>query len=122
MTLGDMASNTITTTRQINFDTDAGVARQRMLQAVAQRKGKVVEDQETIVAKFGSQLLMRLVGGWFVSSSTLPVKATISFTPLEAGTLVRIAVGDAMGVGVKTGMNDKFTTAVNEIADVLAAA
>ena len=117
-----MASNTITATRQINFDIDAGAARQRMLQAVARRSGKIVEEKDEIVAKFGSQLLMRLVGGWFVSSSTLPVRATLSFSPLESGTLVRIHVGDAMGVGVKTGMNDKFTTAVNEIADALAAA
>lgn len=86
------------------------------------RKGTVTDEGGVLVAKFGSQLLMRLVGGWFVSASTLPVRAQAAFASTDNGTLVTIDVGDAMGVGVKAGMNSKFTEAVNAVADTLAAA
>ena len=93
-----------------------------MKAAIVARKGDLVEEGDAVTAKFGSQVLMRLVGGWFVPASTLPVKAQATFAPSDAGTLVSIHVGDAMGVGVKAGMNGKFTDAVNGIADTLAAA
>lgn len=63
-----------------------------------------------------------LIGGWFISPSSLPVRAHATFTPSDAGTLVSIHVGDAMGVGVKTGMNEKYNEAVHGVAEAPAAA
>ena len=86
------------------------------------RSGTVSDEGEALTATFGSQLMLRLIGGWFISPSSLPVKAQATFAAHDTGTLVSIHVGDAMGVGVKTGMNDKYNQAVHEVAEALAAA
>lgn len=117
-----MASNTITTTRSLTTSMAPDAAREAMRQAMAARKGKVVDEADGVAAKFGSQVLMRLIGGWLSPASWLPVRATATFVALDAGTQVNVHVGDAMGVGFKAGMNGKYEKAVNELADALAAA
>lgn len=115
-----MASNTITTTRSLTTSLAPDAARNAMRQAMTARNGKLSDESDAIAAKFGSQVLMRLVGGWLSPASWLPVRATATFVALDAGTQVNIQVGDAMGVGIKAGMNSKYEIAVNEIADTLA--
>ncbi|MFK7917280.1 MAG: hypothetical protein AB8G14_04315 [Ilumatobacter sp.] len=116
-----MASNTITTTRSITTAMAPDAARDVMRQAMSARNGKLTDEADGVAAKFGSQVLMRLIGGWLSPASWLPVRAKASFTALDSGTQIELHVGDAMGVGIKSGMNKKYESAVAEIANTLAA-
>lgn len=116
-----MASNTITTTRSVSTSMAPDAAREAVRQAMTGRKGKIEDEADALAAKFGSQVLMRLIGGWLSPASWLPVRASATFVALDTGTQVNVHVGDAMGIGFKAGMNSKYETAVNEIADALAA-
>ncbi|MFN3255007.1 MAG: hypothetical protein ACE37B_04880 [Ilumatobacter sp.] len=117
-----MASNTITTTRDFTIAGSREQAEERIRRAITTRKGKIASADDGLTAKFGSQVMIRLIGGWIAPTKFFPVKATATFAASDAGTDVRIHVGDAMGVGTKKGMTKKYEQAVNELADHLAAA
>ncbi len=116
-----MASGTITTSRQVIIEGSADEARQRVRSALSAKGGKVTDDADGLSAKFGSQLLLRLVGGWFIPAGKFPMKALASFVPAGSGTAVTIEVADAMGVGMKAGIKGKYGRGVTELADQLAA-
>jgi hypothetical protein len=116
-----MASGTITTSRQLTIAAPPDQARQRVQAALSAQGGKVADDGAGLSAKFGSQLLLRLVGGWFIPAGKFPMKATATFSPAGAGTSVTIDVADAMGVGVKAGIKGKYERGVTQLADQLAA-
>lgn len=116
-----MASGTISTTRQITLASTPDRARELMQQAMVARKGKIQTDEAVLTAKFGSQLMLRLIGGWLIPVSAFPVKADATFAPVDGGTAVTINVADSMGVGMKAGMKGKYEKSVNGHADALAA-
>lgn len=118
--MAGMASNTITTTREFTIAGPREEAEAHVRSAVAARKGKITQDGDGFTAKFGSQAMVRLIGGWIVPTKFFPVKATATFAASDVGTNVRLHVGDAMGVGTKAGMTKKYQQAVNEVADHLA--
>lgn len=111
-----MASNTINTTRTIEFAGPPDAAREAMQQAMVARKGKITDDEGELSAKFGSQLMLRIVGGWLMPTKTFPVKAHAAFVPTANGTEVTLRVADAMGVGTKAGMKGKYERAVTDLA------
>jgi hypothetical protein len=62
---------------------------------------KIVDEQTNeIRVKQGSQLLTRLLGGWFVSPATLPKAATVSVRQKEDGVLVRALIEESLGFGI----------------------
>ncbi len=65
-----------------------------------QRKMQIItqEDRE-FVAKQGSQLLTRLLGGWFVPATWLPKRATVRLRQVEGGTRVSAVIEETMGFG-----------------------
>lgn len=112
-----MASNTINTSRTIQFAGPPEAARSVMQDAMVGRKGKILDGgDEYLSAKFGSQAMLRIVGGWLMSARFFPVKAHASFTPTSDGTEIILTVTDSMGVGTKAGMKAKYEQAVTEVA------
>jgi hypothetical protein len=62
---------------------------------------KIVDEQTNeIRVKQGSQLLTRLLGGWFVSAATLPKAATVSVRHRDDGVLVRALIEETLGFGI----------------------
>jgi hypothetical protein len=62
---------------------------------------KIVEEYgNEIRVKQGSQFLMRLLGGWFVSAATLPKAATVTVRQTEDGVRVRALIEETMGFGI----------------------
>lgn len=55
---------------------------------------------DEILLRGGSQVAMRLLGGWFVKPTTLPRRATVKLMAGAEGTRVDARIEDAMGVGV----------------------
>jgi hypothetical protein len=115
-----MASGTITTTRQLTLAAAPEQAAQRVQAALAAQGGKAA-GADGLSATYGSQVLLRLVGGMFIPTSKFPMRATAALTPAGAGTTVTLEVADAMGVGLKAGIKRKYERAVTELADRLAA-
>ena len=116
-----MASGTITATRTATVPLDEAAARQAVSRAAAARKGTIETQLPTLTASFGSQLWLRLVGGLFISTQRFPVRASVSFEPVEGGTQLTVDAADSMGVGYKAGVKNKYQRAVDEVADALAA-
>jgi hypothetical protein len=68
----------------------------------AQNKMNVDEAEagDEILLRGGSQVAMRLLGGWFVKPTTLPKRATVKLISGPEGTRVDAKIEDAMGPGV----------------------
>lgn len=112
-----MASNTINTTRTIQHTGPPEAARSAMTEAMVGRKGKILDGGDGYLsAKFGSQVMLRIAGGWLMPTKFFPVKAHASFTETSDGTEITLTVADAMGVGTKAGMKAKYERAVIEVA------
>lgn len=116
-----MASGTVSTQRRISIAAPVGAAAAHVRAALTAQGGTPADDPTGISAKYGSQVLLRLIGGWFIPASKFPMKATASLVPTATGTDVVLDVSDAMGVGVKAGIKGKYERGVTELADALAA-
>lgn len=79
-------------------------------------------DSNHIEGRLGSQLALRLKGGWIASPSDFPILVGVALQPMSSGTEVRIAVADGLGIGSKWGMRKKYEQSVAEVADALVAA
>ena len=68
----------------------------------AQNKMNVDEagTADEILLRGGSQVALRLLGGWFVKPTTLPKRATVKLVPGAEGTRVDAKIEDAMGPGL----------------------
>ncbi|MFA5875952.1 MAG: hypothetical protein WC901_04665 [Candidatus Margulisiibacteriota bacterium] len=86
-------------------------------------KGNIVRSDGTIIeCDLGSLVKSRLLGEFFVSKSTLPKKAMISFKDAEGGdTQVTLDVRDAHKYGVKWGYVKKYEKALEGVADSILA-
>lgn len=81
----------------------AAALRRRLLRFFREHKMKLVLDEEgefhCLRAAQGSQLWTRLLGGWFVSSTTLPKEARVTFGETSKGLLLRVNIEETMGFG-----------------------
>jgi hypothetical protein len=81
----------------------AAALRRRLLRFFREHKMKLVFDEEgefhSLRAAQGSQLWTRLLGGWFVSSTTLPKEARVTFSETSKGLLLRVTIEETMGFG-----------------------
>ena len=82
-------------------------------------KGKNVKsDEDYIECDFGSLLMSRLIGEFWVSKATLPKKAEIHFEGIGSNeTKVKILVRDTHKYGIKMGYVKKYEKALQELAD-----
>jgi len=72
----------------------------------------VRHDGVAIVAKAGSELTIRLKGGWLASASEFPVEIIVQAWPIEGGTTIRIDARDTWSFGGRLGMRTKYTNAI----------
>jgi hypothetical protein len=70
----------------------------------------------------GSQAKMRLLGGAFIASTSLPTRTVLTMVESGTGTQVTVTADDAVGFGVKTGMNGKYQQWLGEIVEGIQAA
>ncbi|OWK45141.1 hypothetical protein [Fimbriiglobus ruber] len=109
------------------WDVDRGLesTRKRVLRFLDDVDMKVIEDDdEKIVAKQGSQLKTRLLGGWFVSPESLPKRATIRLRETSEGTRVKAVIEESLGFGIldpilKGKYEKYFDTWMDDLADAV---
>lgn len=58
------------------------------------------EDNDELVATQGSQLLTRLLGGWFVPPKWLPQRVTIRWRRTADGVRIRVYFEETLGFGI----------------------
>ncbi len=65
------------------------------------RKVSIVESRDgEIAGKQGSQLVTRLLGGWFVKPATFPKLLAIRYEKHNSGCLINVRIEESMGFGV----------------------
>ena len=78
--------------------------RAELLRFLRKRRMQVVDEEDgefaTIRAEQGSQLWTRLLGGWFVSATRLPKRATLTFSATTKGTVLRAGIEESLGFGI----------------------
>ena len=86
--------------------------------------GRLVRSEaNAIECDFGSLLVSRLVGEFWVPKSTLPKKAVIGLQAAAAGgTLVVLDIHDTHRFGYKLGYVGKYEAALQELAEALISA
>lgn len=87
---------------------------ERALEAVAARHGLRVKARgDTWELEGGSQIRMRLLGGWFIKAGALPKRGRVT----RAGEGMALHLEDAMGVGVMDPkLRSKYERILVEIA------
>ena len=88
--------------------------RRELLRFFHEQKMKVVTEEEdevsTLHAEQGSQLWTRLLGGWFVSATKLPKRATVTYTATTKGIVLRATIEETLGFGyLDPLLADKYT-------------
>jgi hypothetical protein len=65
-----------------------------------QERMKIVDESDSeMQAKQGSQLLTRLLGGWFVPPAWLPKSAIVAAKKTKTGVRIRARIQESMGFG-----------------------
>lgn len=71
-------------------------------------------DQYAVVATAGSQVALRIKGGWLCQPQDFPVEMTIRAVPLAPGqSRADIGVRDTLGIGLMMGMQRKYNEAID---------
>ena len=65
----------------------------------------------------GSQVALRLKGAIFSSIDEMPVEVQVFFQPAGQGSVIHIRGADDLQFGLRIGMRNKYTNAVNDFAD-----
>jgi|GEM_PF-2875061 len=65
----------------------------------------------------GSQVALRLKGAMFSSIDEMPVEVQVFFQPAGQGSAIHIRGADDLQFGLRIGMRNKYTNAVNDFAD-----
>jgi hypothetical protein len=78
-------------------------------------------DSRRIEAILGSEARTRLLGGFFVSKETLPVKLTLQMNESASGTEIDATIQDNFGPGIRTGMVGKYKEYIGNLFNLLAA-
>lgn len=108
--------------QQVTTPFSPAEAHSRLLAVFAARSATMAMLRENYLeGRTGSQAAIRLKGGWLAKTEEFPVVAAVDVTPAGSGSLVRLTVADDLGFGVKTGINKKYTKAVEGFAADLAA-
>lgn len=82
--------------------------------------GRLLRSEDRLIeCKFGSQVMMRLLGGAFIPHSKLPKLAIVRLieTKPGGGTTVTLEVREAVGVGFKVGMIKKLRGSLDQLAE-----
>jgi hypothetical protein len=83
---------------------DADALRKELLRFFRRQKMKVVFEEEgafhSVRVAQGSQFWTRLLGGWFVSPTTLPKQALVTFSESSKGLHLRVTIEETMGLGL----------------------
>jgi hypothetical protein len=80
---------------------DAATLEVKVLDFFNERKMRVTEKQGgQIHVKQGSQLLTRLLGGWFVPPSWFPKRAVVKILDLSEGVRVEASIEESLGLAV----------------------
>ncbi|MCJ7826879.1 MAG: hypothetical protein MUP36_01360 [Demequinaceae bacterium] len=81
--------------------------------------GRLVRSEERLIeCKFGSQVMMRLLGGAFIPHAKLPKLAIIRLIEVEKDrTTVTLEVRESVGVGVKVGMIKRLRASLDQLAE-----
>lgn len=105
--------------REMNVNKNLAETKSLILSHMATLKGKVKQSSDSeIEGAFGSLLMSRLLGEFWVSKATLPKKANIKLEAAQNGqTKVIIDVQDTHKWGVKWGYVKKYELALVELAD-----
>jgi hypothetical protein len=92
-----------------------------MLVHLAAIKGRIVESHDSYIkCKFGSLLVSRLIGEFFVPRATLPKMAEIHLSADgDHKTRVKIVVSHTHKYGVKWGYVKKYEKALQELLDAI---
>ena len=95
---------------------DARMAIIRQLEAAG---GKIIKSDEAYIeCDFGSLLLSRIIGEFWVPRNMLPKKAEIHLEPTENnGTKVKILIRDTHKYGIILGYVKKYENALQDVAD-----
>lgn len=88
---------------------------ERALEAVAARHGLQVKAQgDAWELEGGSQIRMRLLGGWFIKAAALPKRGLVT----RVGEGMALHLEDALGFGVMDPkLRSKYERTLTEIAD-----
>ena len=65
----------------------------------------------------GSQVALRLKGAMFSSIAEMPVEVQVFFQAAGQGSAIHIRGADDLQFGLRIGMRNKYTNAVNDFAD-----
>lgn len=76
------------------------------------------QSQQKIILRGGSQLWLRLIGGYFIHPKRLPIEVELSATPAhgDAKTAVQLGIRDTFGISIRDeALEDRFTQAAESI-------
>lgn len=72
-------------------------------------EGRIESDRDReIVARFGSEARVRLLGGLFTAREHFPVRAICTVSDHASGRSIRVRVEENMGVGSLLGIEGKY--------------
>ncbi len=108
--------------RTIDVRRDDQQVRDRVLAWFAGAPHNVTQDDAgRIVVETGSELKMRLLGGFFIAPSSLPTRTAITTERANVNAHVTIAAG-TRSFGLKAGMRARYEERLSEIVGGIAAA
>lgn len=76
------------------------------------------QSQQKIILRGGSQLWLRLIGGYFIHPKRLPIEVELSATPAHGDekTAVQLGIRDTFGISIRDeALEDRFTQAAESI-------
>lgn len=107
-------------------NTPIDLANEVLRRFLAQQQMTVGQAQagSEIEARQGSQLITRLLGGWFVNPKQLPKRAEIRLNPTEQGLRIEVFIEETLGLGyldsiMKARYESYFQSWVHELKGVL---
>ena len=95
-------------------------ARTKIKQQVGNMGAKLQSDSPMeIVLKRGSQAKTRLLGGFFIKDTDLPIIASITFDASKPKEVL-VVVSEQLVIGTTLGMRDKYQRACTDFAQAIA--
>jgi hypothetical protein len=81
----------------------------KIVQHFIERRGRIkVEDDATVVAGFGSNLKIRLLGAMIAGVKSMPRDVVVNLLESSGHTKVSVVVRDTFGFGSRMGISDKL--------------
>ena len=90
---------------------------------LVRKNATIIEaNSKRIEATLGSEARTRFFGGILVSKETLPVKITLRMNESASETEIDAIIQDNLGVGLRTGIVDKYKEYIQNLLNLLATA